>query len=145
MASAPFFQALPLQLARALPAELRGFEHRRVHGVLKFHYGHPETHYEAWHHSGRGRVEIGLHLEGARELNQAGLEFFRERMVEVKEGLPRAELEPWDRGWARLYETFPAAALDVDALERAAQTLAAYVTTLQPLLDQFWSEHEWIR
>jgi hypothetical protein len=107
---------------------------------MKFHYGRPETHFEAWYHSGQGRVEVGLHFEGSRELNQAGLEFFRGRMVEVKGGLPHAELEPWDRGWVRLYETFGAAGLDTDALERAAQVLAAYVTTLQPLLDQFWSE-----
>ena len=140
VSSAPFFQALPLTLARALPAELRGFEHRRVHGVLKFHYGHPETHYEAWYHSGQGRVEVGLHFEGSRDLNQAGLEFFRSRMVEVKGGLPHAELEPWDRGWTRLYETFRATGLDLEALEGAASRLAAYITTLQPLLEQFWSE-----
>jgi hypothetical protein len=140
VASAPFYQALPAQLARALPADLRGFEHRRVAGVLKFHYGHPETHYEAWHHAGQGKVEVGLHLEGDRELNQAGLEFFRSHMVEVKGSLPRAELEPWDRGWARLYETFPALGLDGEALERAAETLAAYITTLQPLLEKFWSK-----
>lgn len=141
-ASAPFFQALPLQVARSLPIELRGFEHRRVHGVLKFHYGRPETHYEAWYHSSQGRVEVGLHFEGGRELNQAGLEFFRARMVEVKGGLPNAELEPWDRGWTRLYETFPAAGLDGEALERAVTGLAAYITTLQPLLEQFWSERD---
>jgi hypothetical protein len=112
-----------------------------VHGVIKFHYGHPETHFEAWHHSGQGRVEVGLHFEGSRELNAHCLEFFRARMVEVKGGLPHAELEPWDRGWTRLYETFPAAGgLDSDALDRAGALLAAYVTTLQPLLEQFWSE-----
>ena len=139
-ASAPFFQALPAALSGALPRELRGFEHRRVSGVIKFHYGRPETHFEAWYHSGQGRVEVGLHFEGDRALNQAGLEFFRRHMVEVKGGLPSAELEPWDRGWVRLYETFPAAGLDHPALEETARRLAAYVTTLQPLLELFWSE-----
>jgi hypothetical protein len=140
--TAPFFQALPLQVARALPAELRGFEHRRVSGVMKFHYGRPETHYEAWYHSGQGRVEVGLHFEGSPELNAAGLDFFRARMVEVKGSLPRAELEPWDRGWTRLYETFPAVGLDNDALAATAGRIAAYMIALQPLLDQFWSEHD---
>ena len=138
--TAPFFQALPSQVAGALPIELRGFEHRRVHGVMKFHYGRPETHYEAWYHSGQGRVEVGLHFEGSRLLNEAGLEFFRARMVEVKGGLPLAELEPWDRGWTRLYETFPAASLDHEALAATARRVADYMITLQPLLDQFWSE-----
>ena len=140
VAAAPFFEALPLRVAAALPAELRGFEHRRVHGVMKFHYGHPETHFEAWYHAGQGRIEVGLHLEGRAELNAAGLAFFRVRMVEVRGGLPFAELEPCDRGWARLYETFPVVALDTDALEEAGRRVAAYVVTLQPLLDQFWSE-----
>jgi hypothetical protein len=138
--TAPFWQALPSQVAGALPIELRGFEHRRVSGVMKFHYGRPETHYETWYHSGQGRVEVGLHFEGSRELNQAGLEFFRAHMVEVKGGLPNAELEPWDRGWTRLYETFPALSLDHQALAAAARRVADYVITLQPLLDQFWSE-----
>ena len=142
MSTTPFWQALPLEVARALPAELRGFEHRHVHGVMKFHYGRPATHYEAWYHSGRGRVEVGLHFEGSRELNAAGLDFFRARMVEVKQSLPRAELEPWDRGWARLYETFPSAGLDTDTLAATADRIADYVIALQPLLDQFWSEQD---
>jgi hypothetical protein len=107
---------------------------------MKFHYGRPETHYEAWYHSGRSKVEVGLHFEGSRELNAAGLEFFRSRMLEVKAGLPHAELEPWDRGWTRLYETFPTAGLDTAALAATAQRVADYVTTLQPLLDRFWSD-----
>jgi hypothetical protein len=107
---------------------------------MKFHYGRPETHYEVWYHGAQGRVEVGLHFEGSRELNEACLQFFRAHMVEVKGGLPNAELEPWDRGWARLYETFPATSLDHLALAATARRVAAYVITLQPLLEQFWSE-----
>jgi len=83
---------------------------------------------------------VGLHFEGSRELNAAGLDYFRARIVEVKGGLPRAELEPWDRGWTRLYETFPALSLDTHALEETAERMGRYVVTLQPLLDEFWSE-----
>ncbi len=107
---------------------------------MKFHYGRPETHYEAWHHRAQSRLEVGLHFEGSRELNRAGLDFFRAHIVEVKGGLPNAELEPWDRGWTRLYETFPALLLDHRALEGTARRVAEYVITLQPLLDQFWSD-----
>jgi hypothetical protein len=108
--------------------------------VIKFHYGRAETHYEAWHHPGIGRIEVGLHFEGDRDLNTAALGFFRDRMVEVKGGLPLAELEPWDRGWARLYETFPIPDQDADAVAESARRLAAYIVTLQPLVEQFWSE-----
>ena len=142
LAAAQFFQALPASLREALPARLGRFDARRTQGVIKFHYGHSETHYEAWHHSGIGRIEVGLHFEGDRGLNAAALEFFRARMVEVKGGLPLAELEPWDRGWARLYETFPTPDLDTDAVAESTHRLAAYIVTLQPLLDHFWSEFD---
>src|SRR2546429_2666011 len=76
---------------------------------MKLHFGEPAFHYEAWHHTGAGRLEVGLHFEASAVENQAAFDFFRSRMVEVKASLPRAELEPWDRGWSRLYETVPAA------------------------------------
>ena len=84
-----------------------------------------------------GRLEVGLHFEGAPDENQATFEFFRPRMIEVKASLPRAELEPWDRGWSRLYETFPAPNLDEQVLDGAVERLAGYITTLQPLVDLF--------
>ncbi len=55
-------------------------------------------------------------------------------MVEVKARLPRAELEPWDRGWTRLYETLAAPQLDDVVLANAVERLDAYITTLQPML-----------
>jgi len=63
-------------------------------------------------------------------------------MVEVKASLPRAELEPWDRGWSRLYETLPAARLDDGVVKEAVESMTAYIVTLQPLLDQFLRSRE---
>jgi hypothetical protein len=103
---------------------------------MKVHYDNPEFHFELWHHTGAGRLEVGLHFEGAAPDNQRAFDYFRVRMVEVKASLPYAELEPWDRGWTRLYETFPAAQLDTVVLERAAALACAYVATLQPMLQQ---------
>jgi hypothetical protein len=105
--------------------------------LTKLHYDRPEFHYEAWHHTGVGRLEIGLHFEGSLAENQAAFEYFRARMIEIKAGLPRAELEPWDRGWSRLYETLPAVQLDDDVLNSAVALMTAYIVTLQPLLDSF--------
>lgn len=104
---------------------------------MKVHYGRPEFHYEAWHHTGDGRLEIGLHFEGAADENQAAFDFFRVRMIEIKARLPHAELEPWDRGWSRLYETLPAPQLDESVLDLAVERMADYIVTLQPLLDSF--------
>lgn len=138
LAPGDFFAALRKELKRSLPAELRGFSWLRGRGrLMKVHYGDPSFHYEAWHHTGAGRLEIGLHFESSGERNQSAFGFFRARMVEVKEELPRAELEPWDRGWVRLYETMPAARLDRDVLESTGALLSAYITTLQPMLGEF--------
>jgi len=60
-------------------------------------------------------------------------------MVEIKASLPRAELEPWDRGWSRLYETMPAIQLDELVQQTAVERFAAYITTLQPLVNVFWN------
>jgi len=134
-----FFELLPTVLAGQLPAELRGFEAARGRGrLLKFDYGHPETHFEVWHHRSAGRVEVGLHFEGAPELNARAQDFFRRRIVEIKRVLPRAELEPWDHGWVRLYETAPAAELTSRTLALVAERLAAFISVLQPTLFEFW-------
>lgn len=124
-----------------LPAELRTFEITRGHSrLLKIHYGRPELHFEAWHHTGEGRLEVGLHFEGPAELNRRAFDFFRTHMVEVKAALRRAELEPWDRGWSRLYETMPAPVLDEHVMLAAVTVMHDYITTLQPMVERFVSE-----
>src|ERR1700694_5857934 len=113
LAPVDFFSGLRKGLKAKLPQQLQGYERSRGHSrLLKLHYNRPEIHYEAWHHTGAGRLEVGLHFEGPPELNQEAFDFFRPRMIEIKASLPRAELEPWDRGWARLYETLVAPQLD---------------------------------
>jgi hypothetical protein len=140
LSPAEFFSGLRKGLKSKLPADLRAFETGRGHSrLLKLHYGHPEVHFEAWHHTGAGRLEIGLHFEGRADANQRAFDYFRERMVEVKSRLPRAELEPWDRGWSRLYETLPAPQLDDAVLGSAVERMDGYITTLQPMLILFWS------
>jgi hypothetical protein len=134
-----FFEALGRTLAERLPPAQRGFEAVRGPGrLLKVHYGHLETHFEAWHHRAIGRLETGLHFEGDSGLNAAAHGFFRGRIVEIKSVLPRAELEPWDHGWARLYETVPASELSERSLTLAVERLAVYITVLQPMLTEFW-------
>src|SRR5260370_17487206 len=120
-----------------LAAGMRDFRTSRGRGrLMKLHFGEPAYHFEAWHHTGAGRLEVGLHFEASAGENQAAFDFFRSRMVEVKAGLPRAELEPWDRGWSRLYENLPAARLDRAVLHPTVDCMADYVVTLQPLLEQ---------
>ena len=135
LAPADFFSGLRKGVKSRLPQELKAFETGRGHSrLVKLHYGHPEFHFEVWHHTGAGRLEVGLHFEGSAVANQRAFDYFRDRMVEVKSHLPRAELEPWDRGWSRLYETLAAPQLDELVLAGAVERLDAYITTLQPML-----------
>ena len=136
-----FFAALRKGLKPKLPADMRSFKTTRGRGrLMKVYFDEPAFHYEAWHHTGAGKLEVGLHFESSAELNQKAFDFFRIRILEVKASLPRAELEPWDRGWTRLYETLPAPRLDEDVLWRTVDCLASYVVSLQPLVEQFWKE-----
>ncbi len=138
LAPADFFSELRKGVKARLPAPLRTFSSARGRGrLMKLHYGHSEFHFEAWHHTGDGRLEIGLHFEGTNEENEAAFDFFRGRVIEIKANLPRAELEPWDRGWSRLYETLPALQLDDRALDAAIEKMSDYIVVLQPLLDSW--------
>ncbi len=129
-------------LKARLPAGMRDFKTTRSGRLMKVYFDEPAFHYEAWHHTGVGKLEVGLHFEAAPAVNEAAFDYFRARMVEVKWSLPRAELEPWDRGWSRLYETLPAARLDEEVLGDAVDCLAAYVGTLNPMVDEFWRSRE---
>jgi hypothetical protein len=138
LAPGDFFTALRQGLKTKLPAGLRRFHTMRGRGrLMKVYFDDVSIHYEAWHHAGAGRLEVGLHFEASAAENQAAFDFFRARIVAVKAGLPRAELEPWDRGWSRLYETLPAARLDDAVLGSAVECLAGYIVTLQPLVEEF--------
>ena len=133
-----FFGGLRKGLKSSLPPGMRTFRSARGRGrLMKVHYGEPAFHFEAWHHTGAGRLEVGLHFEASAGENQAAFDYFRSRMVEVKASLPYAELEPWDRGWSRLYETLPAPRLDDAVLRHTVECMALYIVMLQPLLEQF--------
>ena len=143
LSPADFFTELRKEVKAKLPVPMREFRTSRGRGrLMKLHFGEPAFHYEAWHHTGAGRLEIGLHFEASSAENDAAFEFFRSRMVEVKASLPRAELEPWDRGWSRLYETLPAARLDDGVVKEAVESMTTYIVTLQPLLDQYLRSRE---
>ena len=137
LAPAEFFGALVRRLRGSVPA---GLEIARRGRLVKIWRDRPEIHFEVWHHAGRGRLEVGLHFEGPAALNDAAHAYFRRHIVGIKETLPRAELEPWDRGWSRLYQTLPATRLTEALLEEAAGLAAAYVEALQPLVDEFRKE-----
>src|SRR5260370_5228068 len=78
LAPTDFFTELRKGLKQRLPAANRDFRTTRGRGrLIKVHFGEPAFHYEAWHHKGAGRLEIGLHFEASPAENQAAFDFFR--------------------------------------------------------------------
>jgi len=66
--------------------------------------------------------------------NQKLLEHFDENLIVAKAEISeRVEAEPWDRGWARVYEMLPLEPLDDRYLRRVATRLARFVEVLEPL------------
>ena len=103
--------------------------------LLKLWYG-PDSavHFEVWVHERTLQLELGLHCEAdparnARIGRQLG--FY---LLEIKLALGNeVELEEWDHGWVRLYETHPLYPLDEPRLAEFAARFGLFVTTIQPI------------
>jgi hypothetical protein len=134
---------LPGQFLRRLPTAARaylptddGAAQLQARGrLLKVWYGEEAAiHYEIWMHERSLQMEIGLHCEASPELNAAirrGLSFY---LFDIKGALGNGvELEDWDRGWTRLYETLPLYPLDEARVDEIARRLGEFVTVVQPI------------
>ena len=122
--------------------------HSTAHSnMAKLWSGNRQLHYEAWIRDRLGVIEIGLHFEADTLTNARLLAAFRARERAIHRALGAdVRIETWDRGWARVWEPIELATLDQAFLQRIGARVAAYVTTLEPLLraevpsDVEWSE-----
>lgn len=122
---------------RKLPEVWSEARSRQRYRLVQLHFGDPAIHYEVWVHARTERIEIGLHFEAERERNARWLQTLDERLIEIKADLGiEWELEPWDRGWVRLYRTLPPQLLTPELADTAGAYLAALVGVLQPILDE---------
>jgi hypothetical protein len=97
-------------------------------------YDDPRLHFEAWWHARTGRLELGLHLESSPEVNDRIAAGLSRRMLEVKARLgPRIDLEPWEKGWVRLYETDPVEVFDTSRVAATAERIAQLIEVLWPM------------
>jgi hypothetical protein len=124
----------------------------RIHGVAYSYMaqlwsGNKQLHYEAWIRGRLGVIELGLHFEADPLTNARLLAAFRARERAIHRALGAdARIEPWDRGWARVWESIALAELDRGFLELIGDRVAAYIGALEPLLraevpaDVAWSE-----
>jgi hypothetical protein len=103
--------------------------------LAQLSYDAPDQHYEVWLRQRAGLLELGLHFEGPREENLRRLAVVADAMPEILESLGDGpELEEWTESWTRLHEVHPMETLDETFAREIGERLAAYVTTLQPIL-----------
>jgi hypothetical protein len=138
MRSSDFMKAIPDAARPHLPPVLRDFRYFSRPWLVQIHYGHPRLHYEVWTLSRRNLLELGLHFEHRnRSVNARLLDHFDAHAVAIKAELGEGvEVEPWDKGWAKVYETLPLEPFDPLYLEKVAHRLAHMIAYLQPILDK---------
>jgi hypothetical protein len=138
MSSTRFMQGLPDALRLHLPEPLSHFKWRARSWLTQVYYDEPDFHFEVWALPGNTRLELGLHFESRNRLHNSHLlRAMGERLVEIKARLgPQVEVEAWDKGWSKVYETVPRAAFTPDYMASVAARLAELMTVLQPMLEE---------
>jgi hypothetical protein len=129
-------KAIPEAIRPHLPPTLRDFRWQARPWLVQIHYGHPHLHYEVWRLSRREALELGLHFEHRdRDVNARLLRYFDAFGVAIKAELGEdVEVEPWDKGWAKVYQTLPLEPFEPPYLEKVAARLAHMIAYLQPIL-----------
>ena len=145
----------PRSFLRGVVGEIQNLtseEYPRLHSTAWSHMaqlwsGNKQLHYEAWIRDRLEVIEVGLHFEADPLTNARLLAAFRAHERAIRRALgPEVRIETWDRGWARVWEPVPLATLERSFLEHVGARMAAYITTLEPLLrsevpsDVSWTE-----
>src|SRR5437870_12034761 len=116
--TAGFFRSLPGPVKAALPARLKEVNHRVRSSQAQWYFDDPSLHFEAWWHANSRRLELRLHLEATPALNDRIAAGLARQLLMIKARLgPPLDLEPWDRGWIRRYETYPVEIFDAGRVQ----------------------------
>ena len=135
MLPAEFLRRLPALVRPLLPESLQGFTALPRGHLCKLWYGSDgRVHYEIWAHENTRQLELGLHFEAEPTRNESLRRAFAQHLIELKTTLgPGVEVEPWDRGWARVYETHPLFPLTEARLADFGARTAQFIAAVQPL------------
>jgi hypothetical protein len=96
--------------------------------------GDGSIHYEVWVHERESRLEIGFHMEADEAYNAALYREFDKCLLDIQVQLGDGVwLEPWDKGWVRLYETHPLWPLDLARVYETAERVVAFVRAVEPV------------
>lgn len=127
------------QVAKHTEAELRAaglrFQVQARGRLVKFWGGDDASmHYEVWVHEREARLEIGFHMEADEALNAALYREFDKCLLDLQVQLGAGVwLEPWDKGWVRLYETQPLWPLDTGRVYDTAERVVAFAKAIEPV------------
>ena len=129
-----FCKGLPHAVAKELGTAAA--PHQSATGwMVKLWFGNRDLHYECGIYDRRKVVELGLHFESDALTNQLLLGAFRGRAKAIARRLPDARIEPWDKGWARVWEPIALEPFDDPFSARVTKALATYVRVLEPILE----------
>ncbi len=132
-------RAIPPATRVKLPKKLQGFKVATRSWLVQLYYADPLIHYEVVTLGIKRReLEIGLHFESRNSAtNEQLLAGFTRHLFEIKAELGDSfEAEMWDKGWTKVYETFPMETFDEAYVDRVAARLAQVINVLQPILDE---------
>jgi hypothetical protein len=125
---------LPDGLRPLLPDDLRDFTYKTHGSLAQLYYDDPRVHYEIWFHWRTGRIELGLHFERDERTNAQLFGSFDRRIVAIKAEVGDSiDLERWDKGWARIYETWPCEKVDRSFRAHVVERLARIISILEPI------------
>ena len=135
--TAGFFRALSPLVEAGLPSGLKGVRHRVRSSQAQWFFDDPRLHFEAWWHANTGRLELGLHLESEPAVNDRIATGLARQLLLIKARLgQQLDLEPWDRGWVRLYETDAVEVFDAARIKRTATRLAELIAVIWPMCQE---------
>lgn len=129
-----FLQRVADQVIKTLPADYGQIKTRSRSSLIQFWYSRPRIHYEVWLQHSRQRVEVGLHLEDKKSLNDRLLRYLAESFVRVQATLgPEVEVEQWTRTWGRIHRFVTYEELTETVCDAVADEVVSMITVLEPL------------
>jgi hypothetical protein len=132
-----FIKLVAAEVVSKAMAAKEPLHHEARWRLAKFWYGPDSSvHYELALHENTSQLEIGLHAEASAERNRALYGAFDKCLLDIQKELGTSMwLEEWDRGWVRLYETYPLWPLDTPRVSEVAERVWEVMAVLQPIYE----------
>jgi hypothetical protein len=133
-----FLKGLPTYIRANLPNPPSLHFHQPHRWLLQIYDHDKHIHYEVQRIPNRGVFEIGLHFEMRdKARNQQLLSGFSHFLIEIHATLGDSIVaEPWDKGWAKLYEVVPEEPLTETFQTTLGKRVADFISCVHPILQE---------